>query len=76
MEKNFELVYEISKDKEDVINELKKLVKKADVVWLATDEDREGEAISRHLFETLKLEEESTEELCFMKLLKSHHRSY
>src|SRR5204862_4399914 len=57
LEKNFEPVYEISPDKEDVIKELSKHVKKADIVWLATDEDREGEAISWHLFETLKLKD-------------------
>src|SRR6185503_2761813 len=52
---NFEPVYEVSADKAHVIAELKKLSKKADTVWLATDEDREGEAISWHLFEALEL---------------------
>ncbi|MBK6444035.1 MAG: type I DNA topoisomerase [Bacteroidetes bacterium] len=70
VEKNFEPVYEISKDKEDVINDLKKLVKKAEVVWLATDEDREGEAISWHLFETLKLDEKSTRRIVFHEITK------
>ena len=46
VENNFEPVYEISPDKKAVIDDLKKLTKKAEVVWLATDEDREGEAIS------------------------------
>lgn len=70
VEKNFEPVYEISKDKEDVINDLKKLVKKADVVWLATDEDREGEAISWHLFEALKLDDKNTHRIVFHEITK------
>ena len=70
VEKNFEPVYEISPDKHDVIEELKKLTKKAEVVWLATDEDREGEAISWHLFETLKLNEESTRRIVFHEITK------
>ncbi len=70
VEKNFEPVYEISPDKEAVIQELKKLTKKADVVWLATDEDREGEAISWHLFETLNLEVENTRRIVFHEITK------
>ena len=70
VEKNFEPVYEVSPDKVDVINELKKLVKKAEVVWLATDEDREGEAISWHLFETLGLIEENTRRIVFHEITK------
>src|SRR5688572_32648067 len=57
---DFAPLYEISEDKKAVIAELKKLVKKANVVWLATDEDREGEAISWHLFESLELSESNT----------------
>ena len=49
--KNFEPVYEISADKEHVVKELQRLAKKAEMIWLATDEDREGEAISWHLYE-------------------------
>ena len=67
---NFEPVYEISPEKEDVIKELQKLVKKAEVVWLATDEDREGEAISWHLFEALGLKENSTKRIVFHEITK------
>ena len=70
VEKNFEPVYEVSPDKEDVIQELKKLSKKADTVWLATDEDREGEAISWHLFETLNLKEADTRRIVFHEITK------
>jgi DNA topoisomerase-1 len=64
---NFEPNYEISEDKKKVIGELTKIVKGAEVVWLATDEDREGEAISWHLFETLGLKKAATKESFFMK---------
>ena len=70
VEKNFEPVYEVSPDKEAVVQELKKLTKKADVVWLATDEDREGEAISWHLFETLNLKEADTRRIVFHEITK------
>ncbi len=70
IENNFEPVYEISPDKEKVIDELKKLCKKAEVVWLATDEDREGEAISWHLFETLKLDKDATKRIVFHEITK------
>lgn len=70
IENNFEPVYEISPDKEKVIDELKKLCKKAEVVWLATDEDREGEAISWHLFETLKLDKNATKRIVFHEITK------
>ncbi len=70
IEKNFEPVYEISPDKEKVIQELVKLSKKATTVWLATDEDREGEAISWHLFETLGLVEKNTRRIVFHEITK------
>ncbi len=70
VEKNFEPVYEISPDKEDVINELKKLTKKAEMIWLATDEDREGEAISWHLSETLGLKAANTKRIVFHEITK------
>ncbi len=70
IKKNFEPVYEISPEKEDVIKELQKLVKKAEVVWLATDEDREGEAISWHLFEALDLKDDSTKRIVFHEITK------
>ena len=50
VENNFTPKYEVSQDKKQVVSDLKKEVKLAEVVWLATDEDREGEAISWHLY--------------------------
>ena len=69
--KGFNPTYEISEDKVQVITELKKLAKKADTVWLASDEDREGEAISWHLFETLNLEKSKTRRIVFHEITKS-----
>ncbi len=63
--------YAVLADKKDLVKELKKLSAKADVVWLATDEDREGEAISWHLFEALKLKEEKTKRIVFNEITKS-----
>ncbi len=62
--------YEVSPDKEKVIQELKKLAKEAELVWLASDEDREGEAISWHLAETLKLEPERIRRIVFHEITK------
>ena len=70
IKKNFEPVYEVSAEKQHVINELKKLTKKADIVWLATDEDREGEAISWHLLEALELNEKNTRRIVFHEITK------
>lgn len=67
---NFEPQYQVSEDKKDVINELTKLSKGVDMVWLATDEDREGEAISWHLFETLKLQKDKTQRIVFHEITK------
>lgn len=69
-EKGFTPHYEVSPDKEKVVSELRKLAKDAEVVWLATDEDREGEAISWHLFETLKLKENNTRRIVFHEITK------
>lgn len=63
--------YEVSADKKSLVSELKKLAKKADIVWLATDEDREGEAISWHLAETLKLSDENTRRIVFNEITKT-----
>ncbi|MBE0639123.1 MAG: type I DNA topoisomerase [Bacteroidales bacterium] len=63
--------YEIADDKKKVIAELKKLASQAEMIWLATDEDREGEAISWHLFDTLKLEEINTKRIVFHEITKS-----
>ncbi len=70
IEKNFEPQYEVSEDKARVVDELKKLSKKAKIVWLATDEDREGEAISWHLFESLNLEKKNTKRIVFHEITK------
>lgn len=66
----FEPTYEVSVDKTKVVNELKSLAKKAEVVWLASDEDREGEAISWHLFETLGLKNNNTKRIVFHEITK------
>lgn len=63
--------YIISDDKKKVIAELKKLAKEAEIVWLATDEDREGEAISWHLSETLSLKQEATRRIVFHEITKT-----
>ncbi|HMR72480.1 MAG TPA: type I DNA topoisomerase [Candidatus Saccharibacteria bacterium] len=67
----FETVYEIDSDKKKTITELKKAVKAADTVWLATDEDREGEAIAWHLCEVLKLDPKKTKRIVFHEITKS-----
>jgi DNA topoisomerase-1 len=67
---NFEQKYEVPSDKKAVVSELKKLAKDAEMVWLASDEDREGEAISWHLFETLGLKEEKTKRIVFHEITK------
>ena len=63
--------YEVSAEKKPLITELKKLAKDAEFVWLATDEDREGEAISWHLFETLGLKHENTHRITFNEITKT-----
>ena len=67
----FNTVYEIDADKKKTIAELKKAVKAADTVWLATDEDREGEAIAWHLCEVLKLDPKATKRIVFHEITKS-----
>ena len=68
IENGFAPQYEINKDKKTTVNELKKLAKEADIVWLATDEDREGEAIAWHLLEALKLDESKTRRIVFHEI--------
>jgi len=63
--------YEISADKKKIVTELKKASAEAEVVWLATDEDREGEAISWHLSETLGLKDENTRRIVFHEITKT-----
>lgn len=70
IENKFTPNYEISPDKAKVVAELKKLAKGADMVWLATDEDREGEAISWHLFESLDLTDKKTKRIVFHEITK------
>ncbi|MFT7333962.1 MAG: DNA topoisomerase-1, partial [Sphingobacteriales bacterium] len=70
IEKKFEPKYVIPADKKKVVAELKKLAKEAETVWLATDEDREGEAISWHLFDALNLTEEKTKRIVFHEITK------
>lgn len=67
---NFEPNYEVSPDKKKLIKELQKLAKDADIIWLATDEDREGEAISWHLLEALDLDESKTKRIVFHEITK------
>jgi DNA topoisomerase-1 len=71
LENNFLPNYEVSPDKKQVVSELKKLAKDSEVVWLATDEDREGEAISWHLYETLDLKKKDTKRITFNEITKS-----
>ena len=71
IENNFHPNYEVSADKKAVVAELKKLSKEAEIVWLATDEDREGEAISWHLYETLGLAKKETRRITFNEITKS-----
>ncbi|MDH4474379.1 MAG: type I DNA topoisomerase [Fluviicola sp.] len=71
IENNFLPDYEVSSDKKAIVAELKKLTKEAEVVWLATDEDREGEAISWHLYETLGLSKKETKRITFNEITKT-----
>lgn len=70
IEHEFKPKYEIPSDKKKVVNELKEWVKKVDEVWLATDEDREGEAISWHLAEVLGLDAKKTKRIVFNEITK------
>ena len=70
IDNNFEPTYEVSPDKRDVISKLKKLAKEAQMVYLASDEDREGEAISWHLKEVLDLTDAKTRRIVFTEITK------
>jgi len=70
IENGFKPTYIIPEDKAAVVNELKKLSKGADMVWLASDEDREGEAISWHLSEVLGLNNETSKRIVFHEITK------
>jgi len=68
---DFKPKYEVSRDKKAVVKKLKDLAKSSDVVWLASDEDREGEAIAWHLAEALNLEKTKTKRIVFHEITKS-----
>ena len=71
IENGFKPTYEVSVDKKKVVDELSKLSKKSDIIWLATDEDREGEAIAWHLQESLNLKPEKTKRIVFNEITES-----
>ncbi|PCJ98778.1 MAG: DNA topoisomerase I [Flavobacteriaceae bacterium] len=71
VENDFAPKYIVDKDKKALVKKLKDLAKKADTIWLASDEDREGEAISWHLVEALKLDKEKTRRIVFNSITKS-----
>ena len=71
VDNGFAPTYEIPDDKKTLVKELKSAAKKADMVWLASDEDREGEAISWHLFEVLNLDPEKTKRIVFHEITKN-----
>ncbi|RZJ35899.1 MAG: type I DNA topoisomerase [Flavobacterium sp.] len=71
VENGFKPRYEVSPDKKALVKKLRDLSKKADMVWLASDEDREGEAISWHLSEELKLDKNKTRRIVFHEITKS-----
>ncbi len=70
IQNNFTPKYEITSDKKKLVTELKKLAKDSKMIWLASDEDREGEAISWHLMETLSLDPERTKRIVFHEITK------
>jgi DNA topoisomerase I len=70
IENNFKPDYIVSADKKKVVKELKELAKKAETVWIASDEDREGEAIAWHLKEVLDLDEKKTKRIVFHEITK------
>ncbi|MDB4270681.1 type I DNA topoisomerase [bacterium] len=71
VEKDFSPKYIVDQDKKALVKKLKDLAKKADTIWLASDEDREGEAISWHLAETLELDRAKTKRIVFNSITKS-----
>lgn len=71
VDNNFAPLYEIPSDKSQLVAELKKAASQAETVWLASDEDREGEAIAWHLFEVLKLDPAKTRRIVFHEITKN-----
>ncbi|MFV0162867.1 type I DNA topoisomerase [Empedobacter falsenii] len=70
IENHYKPIYEVTPDKKDVVSKLKKLSSKAETIWLASDEDREGEAISWHLYHVLGLEKKDTKRIVFNEITK------
>ncbi|HEY4540020.1 MAG TPA: type I DNA topoisomerase [Faecalibacter sp.] len=70
IENDYKPVYEVTPDKKDVVNKLKKLSDKAETIWLASDEDREGEAISWHLYNVLGLDKKDSKRIVFNEITK------
>ena len=71
IEHGYKPIYEIPDDKKELVKQLKSEASKADTVWLASDEDREGEAIAWHLYEVLKLSPEKTKRIVFHEITKN-----
>ncbi|AUC75374.1 type I DNA topoisomerase [Olleya sp. Bg11-27] len=71
VEGDFDPKYEVSSDKKALVKKLKQLAKKAEMVWLASDEDREGEAIAWHLAESLDLDKDKTKRIVFHEITKA-----
>jgi len=69
-ENNYQPQYIVTPDKKKVVSELKKASKEAEMIWLASDEDREGEAIAWHLYEELKLKKDNTKRIVFHEITK------
>ena len=70
LENNYQPNYVVTPDKKKIVSELKKMAKDAEIVWLASDEDREGEAIAWHLMEVLKLNPGNTKRIVFHEITK------
>ncbi len=71
VEHHFAPIYEIPADKQRVVSDLRKAAKASDIVWLASDEDREGEAIAWHLYQVLDLQDKETHRIAFHEITKS-----
>ena len=71
LENNYNPKYTVTSDKKDLVKKLKKELKDVDTVWLASDEDREGEAIAWHLAENLKLDESKTKRIVFREITEN-----
>jgi len=70
IDNNFKPIYEVSDDKKEVVKKLKEKTKKAEIIWLASDEDREGEAIAWHLYNVLELDKKETHRIVFNEITK------